>query len=343
MTNTYYKKHNIEFINSTKNCDMHELYDRFESYLKDDSKKILDVGFGSGRDSIYFSKKYNVYSLDPSIEFCEYGKSIGLKNIINKKIEDIDEIEVYDGIWACASLLHVSSKDIKDTFFKCYKALKNDGIMYVSFKYGDFEGIRNERYYLDMNESKFKEIIKDTCFIILEEFNSLDVRDNNNTRWFNAIIKKNLMFNTFDFIKISEHKEYIDIVSEWYSKKYNKDINIFKESMIDSLNSSNGIPEWIICIYKNKIIGGIGLIELPFSINPFIVYLKIEDNYSKLNIEETLIHLAEEHAYSKDIKTLYLFNNKELPIYLKLGFRKEIKMNYLFNENNQIYFKRIKN
>ena len=341
MTNTYYKNHNIEFINSTKDCDMHELYNLFESYLKDDSKKILDVGFGSGRDSIYFSKKYSVYSLDPSIEFCEYGKSIGLKNIINKRIEDIDEIETYDGIWACASLLHVSSKDIKGTFIKCYKALKNDGIMYVSFKYGDFEGIRNERYYLDMNESKFKDIIKDTGFIILQEFNSLDVRSNNETKWFNAIIKKSLMFNTFDFIKISEHKEYID--SNWYSLRLNKDVNEFKDSMNESVDSLKGIPEWIFCVSKNKIIGGVGLIQLPLEKNPFIVYLEIDDNFKKQGIEETLVSLIEEHAYKKDIKKIYVFTKKDSSLYVKLRYQKDIEMSALLNGLTQVYFKKIKN
>lgn len=35
------------------------------------------------------------------------------------------------------------------------RALKNNGIIYTSFKYGTFEGERNGRYFTDMNEEKF--------------------------------------------------------------------------------------------------------------------------------------------------------------------------------------------
>ena len=39
-------------------------YAFFEKYLSNDTKTILDIGFGSGRDSLYFSKKYDVYPND---------------------------------------------------------------------------------------------------------------------------------------------------------------------------------------------------------------------------------------------------------------------------------------
>ena len=50
----YYSKNYKECINKTKNVDMKEYYNVFEMYLKPNSK-ILDIGFGSGRDSLYFN------------------------------------------------------------------------------------------------------------------------------------------------------------------------------------------------------------------------------------------------------------------------------------------------
>ena len=77
--NNYYKDNKDEFINSTINCDMSYHYNLFEKYLNSYAKTILDIGFGSGRDSLYFSKKYEVYSIDPVEEFCDNAKKIGLK------------------------------------------------------------------------------------------------------------------------------------------------------------------------------------------------------------------------------------------------------------------------
>ena len=56
--------------------------------------------------------------------------------------KELDEIEKYDGIWACASILHLPMNELKVVFGKMIKALKRDGIIYTSFKYGDFEGER---------------------------------------------------------------------------------------------------------------------------------------------------------------------------------------------------------
>ena len=85
----YYNKHAKEYINNTKDVDMKEYYEIFEGYLKPNAK-ILDVGFGSGRDSLYFKNNgYEVISIDPIKEFCDNAKSIGLDNVIEMYIEDI--------------------------------------------------------------------------------------------------------------------------------------------------------------------------------------------------------------------------------------------------------------
>ena len=44
------------------------------------------------------------------------------------------------------------------------KALKDNGVMYVSFKYGDFEGIIDDRYFTYLNEQTFANIINQTNF-----------------------------------------------------------------------------------------------------------------------------------------------------------------------------------
>jgi hypothetical protein len=68
--------------------------------------------------------------------------------------QDLSASSQYDGIWACASILHLNKEDLKDVMRKISVALKPGGVLYVSFKYGIFEGMRGGRYFTDYNEEQ---------------------------------------------------------------------------------------------------------------------------------------------------------------------------------------------
>ena len=188
--NNYYKEKKDEFINSTINCDMSFHYNFFEKYLREDAQIILDIGFGSGRDSLYFSKKYEVYSIDPVEEFCIHAKELGLKNVSCLKVQEMEYNDMFDGIWACASLLHIPTYEMVDVLKKCYLALKENGVMYCSFKHGDFEGERNGRFFTDLIEERFRQFVGKTNFTILEVYITEDVRSEKSERWLNVILRK---------------------------------------------------------------------------------------------------------------------------------------------------------
>ena len=187
---SYYKEHAKEFIENTKYSDMSAQYGFFEAYLSGGGT-ILDIGFGSGRDSLYFiSKGYTVYAIDPEEEFVKYGKAIGLTNVEQLRAEDINYENIFDGIWACASLLHISSAHLNDVFKRCSRALKEKGVMYVSFKYGDFEGMRNGRFYLDLTENSLQNYLANTGLRIKVTKITKDVRPERDEMWLNAILTK---------------------------------------------------------------------------------------------------------------------------------------------------------
>ena len=72
---------------------------------------------------------------------------------------ELSIVNKYDGIWACSSILHLSLDDLVDVFKRMSKALKDEGIIYTSFKYGDFSGERNGRFFTDMTEDSFAILI----------------------------------------------------------------------------------------------------------------------------------------------------------------------------------------
>lgn len=191
MNEKYYQEHYDEFIADTSNANMKELYIFFEKYIKK-GMKILDVGFGSARDMKYFSSNYDVYGIDVVDEFVNHAQQLGLTQVYKKSILDITFQNTFDAIWACASLLHIEKENLNQVFKKCNNALKENGIMYCSFKYGTFIGERNGRYYIDLTEESIKEYLKDTNFKIIDSLVTVDVRPNRNEKWLNIILKKEI-------------------------------------------------------------------------------------------------------------------------------------------------------
>ncbi len=191
INSKYYDENAEAFISDTFECDMSVQYHFFEHHLPKEAKTILDLGFGSGRDSLYFMNKgFEVYAVDPSKKFCDNANKIGIKHVYQTIAQKIDFVDLFDGIWACASLLHVPSKELNATFKKCYKSLRPKGVMYASFKYGDFEGERNGREFLDLNERSIDKFLKGTGFNIKDILITEDVRPDKTTKWLNVILSK---------------------------------------------------------------------------------------------------------------------------------------------------------
>lgn len=190
MTDTlnYYNENSKAYFDSTVNADMSFSYAKFEKYLKKGAY-ILDAGCGSGRDSKYFlSKGYKVKAIDGSKELCKLASEYLEQEVECINFNDLNYEREFDAIWACASLLHVDKKDIKNVIHRIYKTIKNNGIICASFKYGDTDRIQGERYFNDLNEDSLKALFKE--FEIKEIWYSDDVRPGRSDRWINVIARK---------------------------------------------------------------------------------------------------------------------------------------------------------
>lgn len=187
----YYNTHAKEFSDSTRDVEFTQIQDHFLSLLPPKAA-ILDFGCGSGRDTKYFlDKGYQVDAADGSTEICvkasEY-TGIPVKQML---FQELDAVEQYDGIWACASILHVPKDELYLVMERMHQALKKNGIVYASFKYGIYEGFRNGRYFTDFTEESFSEFMSDLPFLIEEEWITEDVRPGrSNERWLNVILRK---------------------------------------------------------------------------------------------------------------------------------------------------------
>ena len=191
-TLNYYEDKTQEFIESTVNVDFRETQDKFLKLLAPKAH-ILDFGCGSGRDTKYFfDQGFQVAAIDGSAELCKFASALTGLEVKQMFFQELSEIETYDGIWACSSILHLPYGELEDVFLKMVKAVKNGGVIYTSFKYGSFEGYRNDRYFTDMDEARFAEFIKDFPEIDVEElWVTGDVRPGRNAeKWLNLILRK---------------------------------------------------------------------------------------------------------------------------------------------------------
>lgn len=188
----YYNAHAQQFSDTTLHLAFTEVQDRFLKYLPEQSH-ILDFGCGAGRDTLYFlSKGYNVTATDGSKEIVKLAQRNARIPVRELLFTQLDETNTYDGIWACSSILHCNGSDLKDVFARMQRALRDNGILYVSFKYGTFEGERNGRFFHDMTEETFDMFLKDfPGFTVLEQWISHDIRPGReNEKWLNVIMKK---------------------------------------------------------------------------------------------------------------------------------------------------------
>ena len=187
----YYDENGQEFFDGTVNTDMSSHHDEFLKLLPENSH-ILDAGCGSGRDAKKFEDLgYEVTAIDGSKKMCELASKYSGIDVKHMQFQEIEFADEFDGIWASASLLHVPSSQIDMVLNKLKKSLKDEGIIYASFKLGDFEGERNGRYFNDLTEDTARDLFKKNGFEIIKTWLTNDARlDRQDERWVNILVKK---------------------------------------------------------------------------------------------------------------------------------------------------------
>ena len=188
----YYNQNADQFCKNTISVEFSATQNRFLSHLPA-AAYILDFGCGSGRDTKAFLEQgYQVEAIDGSEELCKLASQYTGIQVRHMLFQELSAVSEYDGIWACSSILHLPLEELSEVFYKMTKALKSNGIIYTSFKYGTFSGERNGRYFTDMTEETFADFIsKIENLQVEEEWITSDVRPGRSEeKWLNLILRK---------------------------------------------------------------------------------------------------------------------------------------------------------
>jgi ubiquinone/menaquinone biosynthesis C-methylase UbiE len=170
-----------------------ELIDEFIKNLK--GKNILDAGCGLGRDVKYFLEQ----GLNPiGIDLSQALIKIASENVPKAKLIEMDmrnltfQNETFDGIWACASFLHLPKKDAKTALRQFFNVLKPKGLLSISVKAGlgerfvekkEYNGF--SKFYSFYSEEEITELISSQGFKI----QTITI-DNKNEDWINVFAIK---------------------------------------------------------------------------------------------------------------------------------------------------------
>lgn len=187
----YYNQYADEFTQATLNVDMGSLYEPFLAELPE-CAYILDVGCGSGRDTLAFKDKgYKVDVIDYSEELVERATLLTGVRVKLQSFYEIDGNDIYDGIWACASLLHCEHNRLVEVIGKLINALKPNGVLYMSFKYGDSDREKDGRTFTDLNEEQ-AEALRDQFDHVqqIKQWITVDQRPDRQEKWLNLLWKK---------------------------------------------------------------------------------------------------------------------------------------------------------
>lgn len=192
QTIEYYNNNANEFCESTAQCDMKNLYRPFLERLPKNAG-ILDLGCGSGRDTKEFlNKGYRVTAADGAESICRLASEYIGQQVRCLTFENLDYVEEFDGVWACASLLHVEKTKIEDVIKRIHTALVSGGTLYASFKYGGGETERNGRLFSNYMEQDIETLFsKDLGWEDMVCFITQDVRqERTQEKWINILVNK---------------------------------------------------------------------------------------------------------------------------------------------------------
>lgn len=188
----YYQSNAEKFFDDTVSIDLTDLYYPFLE-LMPETGLILDAGCGSGRDTRFFLRQgFDVVAFDNASEMVKLASHFTGQDCLLLSFDDINFENKFDGVWACSSMLHVPKNNMINVLNKLCTALKHEGILYTSFKYGDDQVFRNGRLFSNYDEESFNAVITDQKELdILKYWKTNDLRPGREgEKWLNILLQK---------------------------------------------------------------------------------------------------------------------------------------------------------
>ncbi len=192
MSIEFYEANAEDFFRRSVDADMAPGYADFLALLPPGGQ-ILDAGCGSGRDARAFRDRgFQVTAIEASPKLAMLARAHTGLPVEVMTFDQVAWRDTFDGVWACASLLHVSRADLPGTMRRLRAALRPGGVWWMSFKYGAGEHDRNGRRFTDLDESAARDLVEEVGGLsLLSSILSTDVRtDRPDERWLSLVCRR---------------------------------------------------------------------------------------------------------------------------------------------------------
>lgn len=188
----YYEANAEKYAKQTYHADLSHLYAPFLALLPRNAR-ILDVGCGGGRDLRAFSERgYEPFGIDPSPALVEIARQYSGAEIAVANVEAIEFEEKFDGVWACASLLHLPRAELPNALKHIHRSLIAGGVLFLSVQTGHGEEFGEDgRFYTRYDESEIRIAVHASGFDIMETWETSDaLPGRNEICWINLLARK---------------------------------------------------------------------------------------------------------------------------------------------------------
>ena len=184
-TEQYYSDHYIDYIRRTEKFEyfdnLYQLISKYSNYLEENST-ILDVGFGSGRDAIFFADRgFKVSALDNNLNFIhELRKKRNDIELIHSSIRDLSSPIPFDAMWICGTISHIPVNQLKITIQGIVKNLKVNGYLFISYKCSEHSFSMVDdlgRFFQVMRSEDMLDLLKGNGIEVIET--EMDIADRN--------------------------------------------------------------------------------------------------------------------------------------------------------------------
>ena len=192
MSTSYYDDNAERFFADTAFVDMSAVRARFVAALPPGGR-VLDAGCGSGRDALAFrGLGFQVTAFDGSSRMVEMAQAhTGLK-VLHMDFSQVAWVAAFDGIWSCASLLHVSRRELPAVMARLRDTLVPGGVWELSFKGGHGERQVEGRHFTDLDEAAARALVMEVGGLeVLASDTSGDLRPGKETEaWTNVFLRR---------------------------------------------------------------------------------------------------------------------------------------------------------
>ena len=190
----FYDENAEDFFQRSVDADMARGHADFMALVAPGGR-ILDAGCGSGRDSLAFAKLgFQVTLIEASPKLAALAVAHTGLPVEVMTFDQVAWRKTFDGVWACASLLHVPRAELPAAVRRLRDALVPGGILWMSFKHGAQERQANVRHFTDLDEAGARPLITEVGGLDLISLTVTDAArdDRLGERWLSVLCRKTI-------------------------------------------------------------------------------------------------------------------------------------------------------